>query len=229
MPTWKRVLLIGFTCQKIDELVESKPDQLDSHLEQILLESRLAAINGTFAEQVENILPISKVKHHQAMIVYHMTQMRKDVSTNEQGRFQNKTFLRCIDLAGDGYNKTLEQANDLEALVSYSSFEKFDASKPHILENYLINLYYSSLFPMGNKLKLHDQWSDMTIRYALVRFYLKGIAESLGSQFDEFSCIDLIYSFTKENDHNSVFLPRMHHLLKSEGLDGTAALAILIR
>jgi len=229
MPSWKRMLLLGLTCQKIDELVANKPDQFDAHLEQVILESRLAALNGTFSEQVESILPIAKIKTQQAMLIKRMTQARINMTSVDQRPFFNPTFLKCIALTADGYNKTLDEVEDSNDLIYYDQFEKFDASKPHILENYLINSLHVSLFPMGVKPTLLEQWSDMMIRYALIRFYLKGMSESLGEKFGEADCIDLIYSFSKVVEHNSAFLPKINQLLKEEGIEGTATIAILIR
>jgi len=229
MPSWKRMLLLGLTCQKIDQLVANNPDQIDARLEQVLLESRLAALNGTFAEQVELILPIAKIKVQQAMLIERMTQERINMTSLDQRSFFNPTFLNCIALAADGYNKTLHEVKDSNDLNYCSNFEKFDASNPHILENYLINSLFVSLFPMGIKPGLFEQWSDMMIRYAMVRFYLKGMSESLGEKFGESDCIDLIYSFSKMVEHNPAFLPRIYRMLKEDGIEGTATIAILIR
>jgi len=229
MPSWKRMLLLGLTCQKIDAMVESKPENFDAHLEQCILESRLSSINGTFSEQVENILPIAKVKHLQASLIKLMTEERLRMTRADQRPFFNETFIRCIKQTVDGYNKSLKASNQMDELTTFARFEQFDASKPHILENYLINGFFSSLFPMGNKSSLVNQWGDQMIRYALIRFYLKGMSESLGSDFSEKDCVDLIYSFAKVIEHNSTFLPRIKAMLKEADIDGIATIAILIR
>ena len=229
MSAWKRMLLLGLTCQKIDAMVESKTENFDAHLEQCILESRLSSVNGTFSEQVENILPIAKVKHLQALLVKLMTEERMRMTSADQRPFFNETFIRCIKIAVDGYNKSLVASNQIDELTTFATFEQFVASKPHILENYLINGFFSSLFPMGKKTSLVDQWSDLMIRYALIRFYLKGMSESLGTEFSEKDCVDLIYSFAKVIEHNSMFLPRIKAIFKEADMDGIATIAILIR
>jgi hypothetical protein len=55
------------------------------------------------------------------------------------------------------------------------------------------------------------------------------MSESLGSDFSEKDCVDLIYSFAKVIEHNSTFLPRIKAMLKEADIDGIATIAILIR
>jgi lysine-N-methylase len=230
---WQRLLLVGLTCERIEKMERNGAiDEQDRALEHVLLQAQLAMLDGSFAEQTKDLGVQESARVAQQVFVKRMTDERLMMGVNHEGVVRmNTTFLNCVGDAFAGIDYDVDDlASTSERLtVAVQRFDAFDAQHPHILENYVSNTLALDVFPISKDKSLPLQWQDLMIRYAMVRFYLVGMAAKYQDEFSMDHCVKLIYSYSKTVQHNSQFLPRIHEVLQQEKLDNMATMAILIR
>jgi len=141
-------------------------------------------------------------------------------------------FLKCI---GDAFKGIDYAENDpvgnaarfKEAETQW--FKPFIEKNPHLLENFVIHSVSTEFFPAANDKSLQRQWNELMLRYAMVRFYLIGLAGKFKESFGNDQCVTLIYSFSREVLHSNAFLDHMFNQLKNADLMNLATMSILVK
>lgn len=108
-------------------------------------------------------------------------------------------------------------------------FTPFDDAHPHFLKNYLLNDLGKNIFPLGKGRGLETEFMDLAIRYSLVKMTLVGIAALKKDQFGEADYVRVIYTFSRNIEHNAKFIPEILSLLEQEGLRNIAAATLMMR
>jgi lysine-N-methylase len=70
---------------------------------------------------------------------------------------------------------------------------------------------------------------DLAIRYSLVKMTLVGIAALKKEQFGEADYVRVIYTFSRNIEHNAKFIPEILSLLEQDGLRNIAAATLMMR
>ena len=144
----------------------------------------------------------------------------------------SRTYLECFAqfLLGVQYTEeaTVDEvaARYQEAEATY--YRPFMAGHEYILENYLVNYVFKNLFPLGGGKNLFDNYVMMVVHYALIKMPLIGMA-AFNRGLTEEVVIKLIYSFARAVEHNPPYLQHVLRLLKDNGYDTMAYMAILIK
>ena len=144
----------------------------------------------------------------------------------------SRTYLECFAqfLLGVQYTEeaTVDEvaARYQEAEATY--YRPFMAGHEYILENYLVNYVFKNLFPLGGGKNLFDNYVMMVVHYALIKMHLIGMA-AFNRGLTEEVVIKLIYSFARAVEHNPPYLRHVLRLLKDNGYDTMAYMAILIK
>lgn len=230
---WQRILIIGLMCEKVAALAtqDLEVTAADRSLEQLLLQAQLTMLDGTFAQQTAQLTVNQNLRTAQQSFINRMTDERILLATSNNEVRINRAFLVCVQEAYAGLNYDV---NDLAASAqrledAESAFVEFERKHPHILENFIVNSLVLEVFPIKSGTELVEQWMNLIIKYAMVRFYLIGMNAFHKEDFDPQHCVTLIYSFSKAVQHNSAFIPRIKDFLKQENLYSLATMAILIR
>ena len=144
----------------------------------------------------------------------------------------SRTYLECFAqfLLGVQYTEeaTVDEvaARYQEAEATY--YRPFMAGHEYILENYLVNYVFKNLFPLGGGKNLFENYIMMVVHYALIKMHLIGMA-AFNRGLTEEVVIKLIYSFARAVEHNPPYLRHVLRLLKDNGYDTMAYMAILIK
>ena len=142
-------------------------------------------------------------------------------------------FLQCVEQAFNGFGFDSEDAVGSAARFEAAErdwFGPYDRAHPHILENFLLNEIGGSFFPLGKERHgIEREWMAIMVLYALVRFYLIGLAGFYREQFSGEHYVRLIQSVCRVISHNAGFLKQVHLELGKHGMDNLASIAILIR
>ncbi len=233
LEVWQRILLVGLTCEKVDALAAEnlEDEKADALLEQLVLQAQLVMLDGTFANQSQQLNVNQNVRTAQLTFINRMTDERILLSTANNELRINRAFLSCVEDAyrGLGFDVADLAASSQRLTDAQSAFMEFERNHPNILENYFINSLVLEVFPMRNEIPLVEQWMNLIIKYAMVRFYLIGMKAFYKEKFSPEHCVTLVYSFSKAVQHNSVFIPRIKEFLIQEKLNSLATMAILIR
>lgn len=107
-------------------------------------------------------------------------------------------------------------------------FEPFMKKHGHILENYLVNYVFSNLFPAGESQKPFEAYSLLVARYALIKYYLIGIAASRRSLSEKLA-VEFIQVFSKAVEHHKTFLESIPSHLKKKKCSTLSDMAILLK
>lgn len=104
----------------------------------------------------------------------------------------------------------LEQGGDLsvqrlEAALR-QHWQPLEAAQPQLLKNYLLNDLGKSLFPRHGIAELERDFMHLAVRFALIRFYLLGLAARRGADFGVEDVVRVVYVVVRNIEHHPRFL-----------------------
>lgn len=233
-PLWQRLLLLGLVAQKIDALVKEATPDSDAAIEKTLLEARLSLLSGEFRQQTEGLAGRHGDAVARQVLLKKMTDVRIRPDAGQQYVVINTEFLNAVESALTGIRFDAEDLGGSAERFQQAHdawFAPCEARHPHILENYLLNEIGNQIFPggVGQGVDMTTEWSRLMITYAMIRFYLVGLAGRHGAAFGPDHYVRLIYSFARAIQHNKTFMPRVYEFFDREGINSFATLVILIR
>jgi len=226
-PLWQRLFLLGMLCKRLNEVGAEEEDAVP----EILSSYWEIVASGALHDKLEKVLAQPAV---QLDVVLRLIDHRIRAGSCGQ------RFLECFNefLQGIGYSAGSTSASDafhyVEAEAKYCA--PFFAAHPHILENYLLNYVYRTLFPFGREASAHitpqgifDEYMLMVTQYALVYGLLVGVAGHAREAFGEEHVVRLVQSFSKAVEHSPSYLKEINQLIASRGLGGPQGIAALLR
>jgi len=104
----------------------------------------------------------------------------------------------------------------------------FLARHPHLLKNYVLNALQSSLFPRQGMAELQQEFMELAVRLALIRFYLVGLAALRGPEFSTDDVLRTVYGVARNIEHNRRFMPGVMQALQEHGALRLEVLATLL-
>jgi len=208
---WERILLIGVFFQKIQELdALNKADQIP---EEILAFSQ--RIEHREFEDVLNALPVNQPVQLKIL---------KDISDkfNDSNEIDSKRYISFID----EFNQGIE-ANNYISLYK-EIYEPFMEEKEYILENYMVNYVFQSLFPAAESNQPFEAFEHLAVRYSLIKLYLIGIG-GFRNGLTENLVIEFIQRFSKGLEHNYNYFEQVSNYMQKNNYNTMSYLSILIR
>jgi lysine-N-methylase len=149
-------------------------------------------------------------------------------------------FLECFEafLQGIGYSPESTAASDaqhyVEAEVRYC--RPFFEKRPHVLENYLLNYVYRTLFPFGREASAHHSQQSifgeyflMLTQFVLIHGLLIGMAGRYREEFAEDHVVKLVQSFSKAVEHNPNYLKEINRFIDDRNLGNPRGIATLLK
>jgi lysine-N-methylase len=226
-PMWQRLFLLGMFCSALNNI--TTPERESAVPEIISNYKELIAKVGLREEL--NAIPANPVL--QLDVVLRLVDQRVRAGANTE------RFLECWQdfICGIGYSPDSTPAKDGKryAEVEEEFCRPFFAKHPHILENYLLNYVFRTLFPMGRAASAHntpksilDEYTLMITQYSLVKGLLNGMAGHYKENFDATHVVKLVQSFSKAVEHNLTFLKDMGEFIKSRNLGTVDGFAVLL-
>lgn len=232
-PLWKRLLLLGFFCDKVQELTAGGataqiPDVVQSYQD---------AISGGLFEDLLKQLHARPVVRLETVLELIVARITSD--------FTNRRFLACYKEFMDGIrwgsDSTMEEicSRYQEAYSRYCT--PFLSAHEHMLEHYLVNSVCRSLFPFGpqeSTYKLRDQNIERSIhntfmllvaQFSIIETLLGGIAGFHKEAFGASHVIQVIYTFTRTFEHSLTFPERVIQMLDQKGLNNPEGAAVLVK
>ncbi len=227
-PLWQRLLLIGSLCERLDNV---KTAQADATVPALLAEYREVIENRWLHVELESVPsnPALKLK-----VIFQLSDNHiKDPVCGARFRDTFWTFVEGIatpqeSVAGDDVQRFLQA----EKLYYRPFFEK----SPHVLENYLLNYMYQTLFPFSLEGSVHfgqqgifDDYVLMTTQFAWMNGLLVGIAAHYKEDFAEEHVVRTVQAFTRATAHYPHVLAWINEQMKKIKFDSLAGMAILLK
>lgn len=111
---------------------------------------------------------------------------------------------------------------------SYNKYYKpFFSTHNFILENYLVNYIFRTLFPFDHENNVFKQYASLAINYSILKLLLVGIA-SFHKGLDENMVIEVLQSYAKVYNHDFSFANQVYENLKKYKLDDISHTAVFI-
>lgn len=218
-PLWQRLVILGLFCKNLDSLIsENKIDGiLDlintylDHLKQDVFHDSLDNIPNHLSFQIE-LIKLIKIR----------------ADGTKDTRFEEffGEAMQSINYSGE---LTKEELSAQYALVYEKYYLPVAAKHEYILENYLVNYVFMTLFPFKNEKCVFDNYVMLIVHYAMVKMLLIGIAGFHKEEFNTGHMISLIQSLTRVITHNPYYLKLVFNLLKSKNINNMTYMSILIK
>jgi len=227
-PLWQRLFLLGLLCQRPDEIASAEQDDA---MPEILRSYREIVATGALRDEMEKIPAQPTV---QLDVVLRLIDQR--IRAGSCG----ERFLECFEafLQGIGYSPESTAASDAQRYVEAEAryCRPFFERHPHVLENYLLNYVYRTLFPFGREASAHHtqqsifgEYLLMLTQFVLIHGLLIGMAGRYREEFAEAQVVKLIQSFSKAVEHNPSYLKEINKFIDDRNLGNPRGIATLLK
>ena len=141
-------------------------------------------------------------------------------------------------LEGIGYSPESTAVSDVQHYVEAEAgyCKPFFERHPHILENYLLNYIYRTLFPFGREASAHytpqsifGEYMLMLSQFALIKGLMIGMAGHYREEFGEDHVVKLVQSFSKAVEHNPNYLKEISRFMEERNLCNPEGMAALLK
>lgn len=215
-----RLILLGISYKKIEKLhEEGRCADIPALLETL---SEMVD-SGSFKSELDNV-PVN--------IELQLKLAKEMADKRFVDGFSNKRYMNCVieSLMGIGYKDGELLENVLrkydDSLKQY--VKPYFKEKEYVFENYLVNEYFKELMPFGKFNNIWDSYVYLCVIYGIIKLHLIGMA-GLEHGVDEDKVVQLIQSFSKVALHNNHYVQGLIKLLRDNGYDSLAYMAILVK
>jgi lysine-N-methylase len=228
LPLWHRLSLMGDFCQRLDAITAE--NELRA-MPALLSECEAMLEHGSFPANVSAMVPQPAF---QLDVILRLTDQR--MRTEAQGIRFRETFQ--LFLQGIGYSTDSTPASDVQNFVQAESeyHRPFFARHPFILENYLLNHIFRTLFPFGREASAHhspisilDEYLLLAAQYAWINGLLIGIAGRYRDEFGTAHVVKAVQAFARAVDHDIDQRKRMLDYVKSRSLTNATQMVALLK
>ncbi|WP_433974474.1 flagellin lysine-N-methylase [Tunturiibacter lichenicola] len=227
-PVWQRLFLLGMLCKRLDAVTSAEQD---GSVPEILAGYREIVATGALRDKMERIPAQPAV---QLDVVLRLIDQR--IRAGSCGA----RFLECFEmfLEGIGYSPESTAGSDVQHYVEAEAryCRPFFERHPHILENYLLNYVYRTLFPFGREASAHytpqsifSEYMLMLAQFALIRGLLIGVAGRTREEFGEGHVVKVVQSFSKAVEHNPNYLKEINQFMEDRSLGNPEGVAALLK
>lgn len=216
---WQRLVILGIFFGRIQSVIDagesaSIPAEIQKY--------RQLIVNERLADSLHDI----------ALDASLQVKLVRELMTQKimEGVNPDVTQIFVDAMTGFGFDVNEDDAENARRYqeVRASWYEPFMLGREYILENYLVNQVFSTVFP-GNRPRPLASYALLAVQYAMIKVMLVGQAGYLKEAFDEACIVRVIQKFTKSIMHNPKFLQKIHDQLERNGLLTMAHTAILVR
>ena len=224
---WNRLLMIGQLCKGLDALDAKRGEAtLLSNLRSLVQQS-----NAPVLQTEINDLSSNPRLRLEAIFGLTDVLMRDGSSVRFQDTFWS--FLAGVSATPDSRpGDDVERFLQAEQNYHLPFFEAF----PFILENYLINYMFQSLFPYGRSgsadfipQSIFAEYLQMTTQFAWMNGLLIGIAGHHKEAFAPEHVVKAIQSFTRALEHYPNLLKSINDYMSSRDLNSLHGMAIMLK
>jgi lysine-N-methylase len=233
LPLWKRLLILGFFCDKLQEMGSGEdesqiPDMIQAYGE--------AVSAGSFDETLDQLSANLTLRIETAVELI-IARISSDF-TNLRFRQCYQEFMNGLEW---GAESTMEQLKARYLDIHTQYYAPFLDAHGHMLEHYLVNYVYRGLFPFGPQQStyalraqrfrgsIHDEFILMAVYYGLIETLLVGLAGFYKEAFGAEHVIRVIYTTTRTFEHSLTFPERILKALEEKGLNSVRGAAVLIK
>ena len=215
---WKRISFFKMLTDKVQNIINEK--QYDNY-EELLNNFREQIININVINSLDKIslIPDVKVKFIQSAL-----QVRANKGLN------NDKFTSLIIEYNELFDKNIDFKNNVENIIKIEEeFNTYLKEKENIIENLLIYLIYKYFMNALYSKNLNAEVNNVILSYAMIKMLLLSRYNKNDKELNEEDFVEVFYLFSRNIEHNTVFLPNIYKDIKEAGYDTLAYMTILVR
>ena len=215
---WKRISFFKMLTDKVQNIINEK--QYDNY-EEVLNNFREQVTNINVINSLDKIslIPEVKVKFIQSAL-----QVRANKGIN------NENFNNLIKEYNDLFDKNIDFKRNVENIIkTEEEFNVYLKEQENILENLLIYLIYKYFMNALYTKDLNAEVNNVILSYAMIKMFLLSRYNKNNEELSEEDFVEVFYLFSREIEHNTVFLKNIYKDIKEAGYDTLAYMTILVR
>ncbi len=227
-PLWQRLLLIGSLCQRLDGITSPAQDEAVAG---VLEDYRHLEQHSGLQAALESMPSDPAVKLN---VIFRLTDacIRDSGSA---GRFR-ETFLTFVEGISVPVNDACRDDLERFRLAEESYHQPFFDAFPFILENYLLNYMFRTLFPFGREGSPHfvqqgifDEYILMATQFAWINGLLIGVSAHYRQAFAAEHVVKVIQSFSRAVEHSPFMTQTIVEYMQQRKLDSLEGMAVMLK
>lgn len=215
---WKRISFFKMLTDKVQNIINEK--QYDN-CEKVLNNFREQITNINVINSLDKIsvIPDVKVKFIQSAL-----QVRVNLNSN------NEKFYNLLREYNELFDKDIDFKSNIEKIIKKEEeLNTYLKEKENIIENLLIYLLYKYFMNALYTKDLNAEVNNIILSYAMIKMLLLARYNKNNKELNEEDFVEVFYLFSREIEHNTVFLPNIYKDIKEAGYDTLAYMTILVR
>ena len=142
----------------------------------------------------------------------------------------NDKFISLIIEYNELFDKNIDFKNNVENIIKIEEeFNTYLKEQENIIENLLIYLIYKYFMKALHTKDLNAEVNNIILSYAMMKMLLLSRYNKNNKKLNEEDFVEVFYLFSREIEHNTVFLPNIYKDIKEAGYDTLAYMTILVR
>lgn len=121
------------------------------------------------------------------------------------GRASFRALIKDVE-EGLQLAQGMEVAVSRLAMAQQEYWQPLEAAQPQLLKNYLLNDLAKSMFPRQGIEQLEREFMDLAVRFALIKFFLLGLAALRGPDFGVDDVVRVVYVLVRNIEHSAAFM-----------------------
>ena len=213
---WKRISFFKMLTDKVQNIINEK--QYDNY-EEILNNFREQVTNINVINSLDKISLISEVK---VKFIQSALQVRTNQGSN------NEKFDNLLREYNELFDKDIDFKSNVENIIE-KEFNIYLKEHKNILENLLIYLIYKYFMNALYTKDLNAEVNNIILSYAMIKMLLLSRYKKNNKELNEEDFVEVFYLFSRNVEHNTIFLPNIYKDIKEAGYDTLAYMTILVR
>lgn len=215
---WKRISFFKMLTDKVQNIINEK--QYDNY-EELL---------NNFREQITNIDVINSLDKISVIPDVKVKFIQSALQVRANNGLNNDKFISLIIEYNELFDKNIDFKNNVENIMKIEEeFNTYLKEHKNILENLLIYLIYKYFMDALYSKILNAEVNNVILSYAMIKMLLLSRYNKNDKELNENDFVEVFYLFSREIEHNLVFLPNIYKDIKEAGYDTLAYMTILVR
>ena len=215
---WKRISFFKMLADKVQNIINEK--QYNNY-EAVLNDFRNQITDMNVINSLDKIYIIPEVK---IKFIKSTLQLRVNKGIN------NEKFNNLIKEYNNLSDNNLDFKGNVENIINKEEeFNIYLKDQENILENLLIYLIYKYFMNALYTKDLNAEVNNIILSYAMIKMLLLARYNKNNEELSEEDFVEVFYLFSREIEHNTVFLKNIYKDIKEAGYDSLAYMTILVR
>ena len=215
---WKRISFFKLLTDKVQNIINEK--QYDNY-EEVL---------NSFREQVTNINVINSLDKISVIPDVKVKFIQSALQVRANNGLNNDKFTSLIIEYNELFDKNIDFKNNVENIIKIEEeFNIYLKEQENIIENLLIYLIYKYFMKALHTKDLNAEVNNIILSYAMMKMLLLSRYNKNNKKLNNEDYVEVCYLFSREVEHNTIFLKNIYKDIKEAGYDTLAYMTILVR